>query len=207
VLTLPINQEFYVALDDEDWFTFTLESERVVMFTHSVTNSLVHNSFYWPNTTLYDSNGQRVAFLYFNQDAPTARLLPSGRYYIKVAQSQNGFEKYPFIYTLSLTTEALPDVNFEPNNTLAQATPITLGFTDTFFVLPQDKDYFKFTLEQTTQVSLAVSMLSMGGIRIDVLNSSGNTEYNLFNGNKDIILSAGLHYLVINESDHVKYQL
>ncbi len=126
--------QLYLGDGDQDWFTFTLTEPK--LFTASLTDE--GGAYY----TLYDSESNR--FNLYEQPVE----LRAGTYFVQVYGG-------PTAYALSMTASPLPDAAFEPNNSLAEAKPITLDFRSDLFLSPYDADWFKFTVSEAQMVSVS----------------------------------------------------
>ena len=132
---------------DEDWFSFTLDEARLVTFDlgkdrGGYRSALVH---------LLDAEEKFLRQLQFDAyDDHDTLGLEAGTYYLRVRS-----ERLEHVaYSMNLSTAALPDAAFEPNNTKAQATPIDSGFSSDLYLTLGDEDWFSFTLEKAQLVTL-----------------------------------------------------
>jgi hypothetical protein len=95
----------------------------------------------------------------------------TGTYYVHVY----GFQGAENRYRLSVTTPICPpDDQFEPNNTLGQATPVTLGSSLDAIACPGNSDFFAvpLTAGMTVEVDLHFSHI-LGDLDLRVLDSEG----------------------------------
>jgi hypothetical protein len=194
-VTLPFNQDLYLTTGDEDWFKFTVTGEQVLSFGGSTLNGGVA-------VYLYNDQGQLLKESSFQSSSlAVAYLVSAGTYYLKFVPGY-----YAAAYTVSVSTEALPDVALEPNNTLAQATAINLGFNREMLVSGSNDDWFSFTLTETTQVSIALTQ-SRYGYLTGYLTKSGEVNQQSLYNFYEPILAAGTYYIQITSYDTVKYRL
>jgi hypothetical protein len=205
-LTLPVNQDFYLQLNDEDWYQFALTEEKVVTFMSpgllTTGDSLA--------LVIYSENGQEVDrdfFVINGREVSISHVLPNGQYYVAILRSSS-YNTQPISYTLSIQTETLPDADLEPNNTLTQATPIDLGFERNLFLTKYDNDVFKITLTTLTQLAIDIETPTVGIFYSSISDSNDNFVQYLTDGSQDVILKAGTYYLKISSSyDETKYRL
>ena len=53
-----------------------------------------------------------------------------------------------------MTAVSLPDAAFEPNDSIAEASPVTLDFAENLFLTPYDVDLFKFAVQEAQIVNV-----------------------------------------------------
>lgn len=200
-LTLPSKRDFYMGVHDEDWFIFSLTNEQVI----NVKGTFPEEFSYYMRASFYNQSGGLITDSGIGNGETVSVLLSAGTYYLQLAPYFDSDSSSAFAYSISLSKEFLPDVALEPNNTLDQATDISLGFSDNLFITPEDKDYFKFTLETRTKVSIFVQASVYGEVR--VLNERGDSEAVFYVPYKEVTLDAGVHYLEILGLSHKKYML
>ncbi len=168
-VTLPFAGDLFVSEGDEDWFTFTLAKELLVTFSR--TDSADYP--YGLGGVLYTDAGTRLKSFGLSSRDTELAVLPAGTYRLSLSASQG------FAYSLALSAETTDDASFEPNNTRAGASAVTLDFArDKLLVGDGDVDWFKFTLDQEAQVEIG-------------LTATGNVEATLYNGQDALIYLHG----------------
>lgn len=184
---------------DRDWFKITLTEKSLVDI--SIEESKVHLEISKPLTNGYS---QIYSFIY---SEPFRRVLEAGSYYIKVS-TDDCSDCVSVFNTFHITTRALPDKNFEPNDTRETATPISEGFNNEFAVFARDQDWFSFTLSETRVVTFnfenawkisADDQLDLNYMLVKSNEQSG-TLYGYFGYPVVRILSAGTYYLSMGSS-------
>lgn len=141
--------------NDIDYYRFTLDSasQLNLNFTHASNGS---DFGYW--TVTVQSADAQVEYLAVNiagtaTDTTRTVSLPAGTYLIKVARGNYDADYSNYILTVS--AQAATPSELEPNNTTATATAINLGAPWTgSLVSDADVDYFRFTLDSASMVSL-----------------------------------------------------
>jgi hypothetical protein len=193
---LPFQRELYMTGQDEDWFSFDIATEQVVTF------DVQAETHYGIGSALYKSNGTPVDNVYPGSGT-TLAVLPAGSYRVRLANSYG--ESYA--YTLTLTSEGIPDTSFEPNNTLAQAYNIQPGFTSgKLLVTEQDSDWFKFTLSSPTQVTIDMEVVAGGSLSANIKDGNDNHLHGLSQGSNQPVLPAGTYYLHFSGYTATKYK-
>jgi hypothetical protein len=129
----------YLVPDDEDWYSFTLNSAANVLVNARGESSI--------RLSIYDASGRELAGNTDPGGRNTARVLVSlerGTYYILVrGQNRNA----PGRYTLSARIRDQGD-SYEPDDTPESAKEITLGETQRrTFIDGDDEDWVFFTIE------------------------------------------------------------
>lgn len=140
---------------DEDWATFTLtKTSGVVIETRGPagdTELWLYNSQL--GQIAYDDNGGDDGFSRIDI-ACGDEALTAGTYYIRVRQKDNT-ATIPE-YTLRLVNRACDGTDadaYEPDNEMAEATPLTAGVQQTHNINPVgDTDWFRFTLTEPSSV-------------------------------------------------------
>lgn len=204
-------------------YAFTLDSPcRVsINFIHAVTANSAWNVY------LYDSNQTSQLFSYINRAADTDKTkyigLPAGTYYITVA---SGSSTTNVAYGLTVNT-ILGNFEQESNDTIIDATPISLGDTYTGNIQPleqtsrayPDYDYYKFTINAASKVGvrfLHPFVATTTAWNIYILNSSSSQilTFQSKNDTTDIIeyidLQPGTYYLKVtgaSSNTNIDYSL
>ncbi len=180
-ITLDFSKEYYLGIEDQDWFSFTLSNTQLLEF------SLQGGPGF--TATLYSQNLQElfstntIAILPFNQS------LPSGKYYLKLTRqtSQGGY------YTLGIKAKTVPDAALEPNNTFDTATPITLDYEGSSYLDGDDQDWYRFELSEMRIITFDFGPSYIG---LQLLNAE-QTDLGLYPGYPTITrtLPEGIYYL------------
>lgn len=204
-IQLPFTDELYMAGTDEDWFSFTLTEEQLVTLASKGTYAYsyrVDGAFYTADGTELDGKtfslekGDAVSF-----------ILPADTYVVSLS-SPYYYDDRDFPYALSITSEAIPDLKYEPNNSRDEAHAIALGFSDdNLLVSSDDADWFSFTLNSATQVNFTLE--TRGDLRLHLHDDNSETVQRLYRGSSAPVLSAGTYYLeaAYRYNDAPKYSL
>jgi hypothetical protein len=160
---------------DKDYVTFTLSETADV----SIVMTLIDNLPPWEMLQVYlfdtsksllgsnaEAGGPRPPYdvLPFN-----AYNLAAGTYYVKVNYS----DSMRLVVEYELSIAALTPDAYETDNCFADASTITMGETQLRSIhAPQDKDYVRFILEQTSNVVISVE----GGGVYGILYGPGGTQ-------------------------------
>jgi hypothetical protein len=145
-VTLNFSETLSLFKGDEDWFTFTLDKAANV----SVDVSGAKYDFIYE---LYDSSSllfQR----YQSFESVQTRLLGPGTYYVRVYNSFGNLD-----YPLVISSQPINDNTYEPNDSSDTASNITLPFKQDLYLTSGDKDWFKFSLDQTSTLSVKTNNL------------------------------------------------
>ncbi len=139
----PNAREAFLPEGDEDWYTFTLEKAQILTFNFGET--------YSHERTLYNSKIEEYEELHMSS-VPTLALEPD-TYYLYLRPYED-MRSAGVGYSLGVSSQPIPDKDFEPNNSFSQATEITLPFSGDFFTYKADEDWFSFTLDKEQLVTL-----------------------------------------------------
>ena len=185
-VTLPFSRDLFMSGGDEDWFKFTLSEEQLVTFGRT------DGGDYWHGLSgvLYTDVGTEVKRFGLSARDTQLALLPAGTYRLNLSASEG------FAYSLALSAESTNDASFEPNNTSAKASAITLDFAnDKLLVGDGDTDWFKFTLTQGTQVE--VSLATTEGVHVGLYDENQQITSLYGPGTVSPVLSPGTYYLSV----------
>ena len=157
-----IAQQGYLAPDDEDWYSLTLEE----------TSTLVIDD---------QDFGPYIRLHYYDQDEfkriyDEADIFDPGTYYVKVYDTGYSSNAADNFYTLSATTALVPDDTLEPNNEEAQAVSFAPGETVAGFIRVEDEDWFSFSLDNAQTLDVAFNSRTKGlrgSVKFDVLDRRG----------------------------------
>jgi hypothetical protein len=212
-ISLPFSHLVYTSSGDEDWYTFTISSDRLVSYT------LSNDQTYAGEVTLnvVDDIGQSITFVGTApsiNNKPVTNYLRAGSYYLRI------FGDTSIQYTLDIDSEALTDTAFEPNNSLGEAYTIPVGFNQKDLVVFassnhqfNDTDFFRLTLSKTIQLDMLVTQQSGGfGLNIAVADMDGNHFHSIYPDEPtDRIFPPGTYFFVISsygsDNSAMKYSL
>ncbi len=152
-IQLPFAADLYMSKADEDWFTFTLtETQLVTLKRSDSSNYSLRGALYADDSTMFGGG----TFSFESDETPSFVLSPDT--YALSLSAEGYYSSVDFAYSLSLTSEEIPDSDYEPNDTEDDAHAISLGFSDgDLLVSHDDADWFSFSLDSTTQVSIDLS--------------------------------------------------
>ena len=184
------------ALGDVDYWTFSLSSTNAVR---------IHVDAGADDSTmsLYDSGLNLVEF--DDDDGPgftswIGRILPADTYFIEVRAIN---DETAFSYDLVLTCCAPEDV--EPNDTAANATPISCGQSVCGGISPAgDADYWTFSVVEQTQVTINVDC-SFGDSIIELRDSNDELVEEDDDDGPDLcslidrLVPVGTYFIVVRE--------
>jgi hypothetical protein len=139
-----LDTTLYIFPDDEDWFKVTLNDASVLSITKNPTNNI--------DLSVYDAN---LEVLIENESGSPTINLSAGMYYLKF--SSPWFEGS---YTLQVSSQTVPDKDFEPNDSPEQATPIASGFSSNVLYLAiNDPDIFTFIVQVPSLITLRTASI------------------------------------------------
>ena len=128
----------YLAPGDQDWFNLTIAEAQVLKL------ELIGDASQQVNIRLFDENQKEVfSTNYYGEILDV--IVPKGSYYLLLEGNHN-------LVTLELSSEAFSDKDSEPNDTKDQASPIAANFSGSFFIYPEDEDWFSFNLSSSSSV-------------------------------------------------------
>ncbi len=194
-LSLPYSADLYMTESDQDWFSFTLTEEQLVTLERSDKNySDLSGTFYTDEGTKID--GGRTFSLY--AAGAVSFILPADTYYVSLSNSRYSGDN--FAYALSITSEGVPDLEYEPNDTRETAHPVSLDFADgNLLVSEDDEDWFSFTLESTTQVDFVLKDSGSGLPNLDLYEEGEyDPNYNLRYDDQSPVLAPGTYYVRVS---------
>jgi hypothetical protein len=185
-ITLDFSKEHYLGIGDQDWFSFTLSKSQLLQFSLQAGPNFI--------ATLYSQDLQELFSTYNFTAQPFSRLLPSGKYYLKLTReiSQGGY------YTLNIKAQTVIDAALEPNNTFDTATSITLDYEGSSYLDSGDQDWYTFTLNETRLVTFNFNNLYGFSFQLfDVSNSDLGLYYN--GSSLTQALLVGTYYLRLSD--------
>ncbi len=211
-ITLPFKDDFFIYKGDEDWFTFSLPTEQLVTFDRK--DDASHQSL---AAIIYKESGDKVQDFRLRGSRASSFVLPAGAYRFSLGMLPTD-DLYgdprndkSFAYSLIVTSENLPKPDFEPNNSLQQAHPISLGFSaDALLVSDGDDDWFTFTLNTTKQVIIAFKEYGNGLPYAYLADANGNNIQNVEGGSISPVLKAGTYGIKVSDGSSntsIKYGL
>ena len=192
---------------DQDYYKFTLDKKSNV-------NVVLQNIGEKYELKLYNSNKTEIGSKY-NEDQSDEIInindLEPGTYYILI-QGINGAFNNSKCYSLFVETNlSIPPCinNFEPNDTFQEATSIELNTKyDAGIGSSNDKDYYKFILNETSDIKILLQNLPKNYdlILYDNFNYEIDRSINIGNISEKIeieSLPAGTYYIYIYGKDGV----
>jgi uncharacterized repeat protein (TIGR01451 family) len=190
---------------DEDWYKFTLAQESGITLEATVINNATTYNTY-VNMYLYygPADSSYLAYSYSNKITRTP--LKAGTYYVKVYRYSGTFDgTYSIKLTATATGNPNPGDTREPNDNYLEATTLTPGSTlsNLSFLPAADKDWFKFTLAQDSNIQLDTTMVNPNaryGYHYLYADPTGSSlTYDYLNGTESTIsfnaLAAGTYYI------------
>jgi hypothetical protein len=156
-----------VPASDIDWVRFSLAGAADVVIETS--GAVGDDTRMW----LYDANQNQLDFnddigspnLFSRIERSRARnnALPAGTYFVRVDEFGNNATIANYNLSLQVVSHAIGDA-YEPDDTAAQAVPLTPGVPQTHNIQPaSDGDYTRFSLSQPSEVVIETS----GGSAVD----------------------------------------
>jgi hypothetical protein len=204
-MTLPFNQTLastsnaFEATFDDDWFRFNLSAQQLLSITVDL------ESFGYVQGEIYNDQGAVLADLSTSYPNPHDFVLEAGTYYLKL----RGTSFIGFLYDVDISSEAIPDQEYEPNDTQAEAYAIPTTFSDDNLLVygypsGPDNDFYSFNLLQTTQIQIQIE----GRINSTLFDKDGQQVMSLFAGLSEPILPAGKYIIGVSSIDEAnRYRL
>lgn len=195
------------ALNDiTDYYAFTIGQSGAVTITASV-DFILTNGTNW-DYLIQDGSGNTLYRLHrwqgfsagIEKMEGTAYLTP-GTYYIHVDDVNSKYLAYNFSLSFTPANESFPETNGGINNTLATASPISLGKKYNAQIAANDtKDFYKFTLPKACTLRLNATLEnSLQAYKwFYIYDSFGNTlwsKWSYQNFTENIDMKAGTYYL------------
>ncbi len=206
-IQLPFTDALYMAQEDEDWFSFTLSEEQLVTLERSDTDS------YRVNGAFYTADGTKLSGKSFSLSSQgiISFILPADSYVLSLSTASY-YSDRDFAYSVSISSEAVPDLEYEPNNSRDEAHAIALGFSDDNLVISSgDEDWFSFTLDSAAQINLTLKTRSSSlyGYLYDAEGNYVREQSHIYEGLNSPVLPAGTYYLKFSHhySNAPKYGL
>jgi len=189
-----------------DYYTFTLKQKSTIEFDIS---PIVINSYQssFVNLFIYSSDGNELLYVYGNEDINKYVLnLDSGKYYIKIStfENKNDLTKYRLLlnYTEGIV---VPD---DYSDIPTESYPIKLNSsTSGNLETLKDIDYFRFTLSQSTSITLSIKAIEGNTNNIDsgflayIYDNLNNQveAVGIYHKYKPILLKAGTYYIKVKK--------
>ena len=191
---LPFSADLYMAKGEEDWFKFTLSEEQLVTLERS------DDGYYDLDGAFYKEDGTQVEGHTFSLASSSAVsfILPADTYVVSLSDGYYYGDR-DFTYSLSVTSEDIPDLEYEPNNSRSEAHTVTLGFSDNDLLVSRgDDDWFRFTLSQATQVNITLEGGEYDHPSVTLRDTNGRHMRGLSSGSNSLVLSKGTYYLEVD---------
>ena len=190
-IILDFEDTLYMSRSDQgsldvDWFRFEVNESQLVLL------ELLPQQDHLTYFSLQASNGFLILSDTYNGTSGYEVTLDPDTYYLAIGSAE---PSDAFSYDLAMKGSPIPDKTFEPNNSRATASGVSLDFEQTLFLYPGDEDWLKFSLTESQVVTFDVSKaksdfsfeLYQGGTTI--FNSSQSVE-----GIQTRVLGAGDYY-------------
>jgi hypothetical protein len=211
----PITLDFYrdltITPHDVDWFTFTLDAQAFVEI-----NLWLGGGNLSPRVSLFDGGlGLVTPYAAWFRD-----LLPAGTYYLAVTDDSDhdftgdhsAFGSYGLVISAAELSE--PDA-FEPNDTPAEATVVTLDhISPRLTITPHDVDWFTFTLTTSGTLIADVdasdlsspldAMLGLFDVHLDLV--AFNDDYWSLDPRIETHLTAGTYFLAVTAYSDFEFE-
>lgn len=155
---------------DRDYYRFEMTSRGnfALVFTHAP-SALEDDKNGW-NIRLYRESGEQLYVMTATWNNGAARMpvmgLEEGVYYV-VVDSEDMYRSN-LTYTLIAGQNESTGFEREPNNTIAAANPIPIGVSVTGMIInagAPDDDYYSFTLDEYSRVTVRLRHASTGSTR------------------------------------------
>lgn len=210
-----------VGSENGDYFTFTLPAAGTVSYSLGYTNDEERSCL--KHVTLYDQDKKALQSLNcgFNDYrglssfASTPLRLPAGKYYVKVHEYIGTTWNFEDDYTLrvNFTDESGGGYESEPNGSIAQANPLTLGQTiQGSQNNMEDEDYFRVVLNQDSalKITLACDVADKRTHSVRVFDADGKIVGNRWNvpaqtvaETSTAVLGAGTYYVQVSNYEGI----
>ena len=190
LLTLPFSDTMFLSDNDIDWLTFDIPDDSLVDIDFDLLNGIEYSLYKGTNIIeegyLDPSSGLETKI-------PDI-FLSSGKYYLKIKLRDLGSDGET--YQLALSSIIVSDAQYEPNDTFQKATPISLSQSLTASIIPNDLDWYKFTLPSTGQIWFDTTLQGS----ISVYSKSGEYIYDLPLNSSYVVFGPGTHYIRVDGS-------
>jgi hypothetical protein len=190
-----------IPANDQDWFTFELDSiENIELKTSGPTTNL-HMRLYDQNLVSLDNDTG-----YSTHPVVTKEELSPGTYFVLIQNRNSSVSENPG-YNLTLKTTVANGDNFEADNVGANANQIGGNSPQSHSIVPaNDIDWITFTVTQTDDIEIKTSGPTPGLlIKLYDHNFAFLTQDNGFTNSHALInttLNAGVYYLRIEDYSH-----
>jgi pimeloyl-ACP methyl ester carboxylesterase len=200
---------------DIDYYKFTLDAPSNVTIIGSLQSGTGNVNVTW-SASVYDaSNNCQLNFSFYSTTGTARQVgLPAGSYYIKIQTSAGFLYGVPYNITANVTNGSTFEQ--EPNESTSTATPLTLNTQYTGNIQEySDVDYYKFTLDAPSNVTIIGSLQSgTGNVNVtwslNVYDASTNpllnfSFYSSAGISRQVDLQAGIYYIKISTSASFLY--
>lgn len=187
---------------DVDYYKFSLD-------TNSDVNIILQNIYFGYEFNLYNSSKKLVAKGTFDQ--PNNKIihvnnLIAGTYYIEITGKFYPFECYSLLVDTDVSRNSCIN-NYEPNESFVNAIEIkTNNVYSAGIKVPNDKDYYKFTLDNKSNITVTLQNIA-DKYELKLFNSSQTEIGSSYNEDKsDEIINAndlepGTYYILVEGID------
>lgn len=166
------------------------------------------------NILIYNQIGEKIYTLNYTSknhaEVIPNLLLNKGKYYLSVSDTSHKNQNYLDHYTLMIKQrEYQQNWEYEPNNTVASAKEIHINHSYNGYISPdKDVDYFKFTLDDETNLKIDISPVPEINFIIEIHDTQKNLIKNINTRAKGegesetVILQAGTYYIILKNADN-----
>lgn len=168
-----------------DFYSFTLNTATSVTFQISAVGGAA------PATQLLDVNGAVLA----NVNSGPTLSLGAGTYYLLAT---GGSATLPGTYTVTMQRSASTTTNHDAAHATAIALSNGVGQLAGASLIAGLPDYYKITLSQTSNVSVAINYGTGDTATATLLNTPGNTLANIPADGTTQQLAAGTYYILVS---------
>ena len=148
-ISLDFTGELFLTPYDVDLFKFTVDEAQIVSVTAGAVDS--DDSFFELKYALYDAAERLRGASEYHKETFESYLTP-GTYYLRAGHG--AIEDRPGAYTVSMQAKLAPDSRYEPNDSPQQATRITPGVSDTFYLGGGDEDWFVLDVQNAATLEV-----------------------------------------------------
>jgi effector-binding domain-containing protein len=187
---------------DKDYYKFSLDTDSDV-------NIILQNIYYGYDFNLYDSSKNLVEKGLsdeHNNKIIHAKNLASGTYYIEITGRFYPFQCYSLLVDINVSRNSCIN-NYEPNESFNNAIEIkTNNVYSAGIKVPNDLDYYKFTLDNKSNVTVTLQNIA-DKYELKLFNSSQTEIGSSYNEDKsdEIInindLEPGTYYILVQGID------
>ena len=102
------------------------------------------------------------------------------------------------MYSLAVSSEDVPEVDYEPNDSPQEAHEVSLGFSeDALLVSEDDVDWFSLTVDKLKQVAIALKAYENGFPVIELYDADWKLIQETDGGFMSPVLTTGTYYMSV----------